>query len=121
GFPIHAWDADLFSAIYFGAFGIQRVSAAQIDIRVRTPRTRDFATRLLLPGGTGGTLSNHSGVLSWNPDHFPRASQPTPAVKVIDERPAAQDEMFIGVRVLKQSNAGDLSWSVQFPTDCPAC
>jgi len=42
-------DAALFSAIYFGAFGIERVSTSEIDIHVHIPHSRDFSTVLVLP------------------------------------------------------------------------
>jgi len=85
GIPIQAWNADLFSTIYFGAFGIERVSDSEIDIRVRTPGTRDFSTRLILPGGAG-TLSNRSGKLSWQKDPSRTELRPRIAVRVFDER-----------------------------------
>jgi len=85
GFRIQGWDADCFSAIYFGAFGIERVSDSKIDIRVRAPRTRDFSTLLVLPG-TAGTLSSHSGKLDWEADSSRTEQRSRMDVKVLDER-----------------------------------
>jgi familyl 116 glycosyl hydrolase-like protein len=93
GFPLISWDAALFSTIYFGAYGIERVSDSEIDIRVRIPRERDFSTRLILPGANG-TLSSRTGILAWQADE----RQPLAAgavktrilVKVIDERERAR-------------------------------
>lgn len=67
GFEVQGWDAALFSAVYFGAFGISRTSAAQIEIRVHIPPGRDFSTRLMLPE-CQGTLSRRAGGLTWNED-----------------------------------------------------
>ena len=67
GSAVQGWDADLFSAVYFGAFGISRPSAKQIDVRVHIPLGRDFSTRLMLPE-CRGTLSRRSGELTWSED-----------------------------------------------------
>jgi glycogen debranching enzyme len=64
GFPIQSWDAELFSTIYFGAFGLERTSASNIDVHVHIPPSRDFSTELVLPACTG-TLSRQAGKLSW--------------------------------------------------------
>lgn len=68
GCAVQGWDADLFSTVYFGAFGISRTSKQQIDIRVHIPPGRDFSSRLMLPE-CRGTLSRHSDELKWNEDH----------------------------------------------------
>jgi len=81
GFPIQGWDASLFAAIYFGAFGLERVSPEQVNIRVRLANKRDFMTQLVLPGMTG-MLSSHSGRLAWQTVGKGRAL----TVNVIDER-----------------------------------
>jgi hypothetical protein len=67
GFELQGWDAALFSAVYFGAFGISRPSVGQIDIRVHIPPGRDFSTRLMLPE-CRGTLERHAGDLVWRED-----------------------------------------------------
>jgi hypothetical protein len=85
GFPIQAWDAALFSTIYFGAFGLERISDSEIHIRVRTPKARDFATRLLLPGAPG-TLSNRAGVLCWRADPAHDVKRKPLVIRVFDER-----------------------------------
>ena len=68
GCSVQGWDADLFSAVYFGAFGISRISKQQIDMRVHIPAGRDFSSRLMLPN-CQGTLSRHAGELKWEEDH----------------------------------------------------
>jgi hypothetical protein len=50
GFAVQAWDADFFSAIYFGAFGLQRLSDTEVGIHVNLADGRDFNTLLRLPG-----------------------------------------------------------------------
>lgn len=67
GFPIQGWDADLFSTIYFGAFGVDRTSRSDIAIRVHIPEGRDFSTRLTLPACTG-TLSRKAKQMTWIED-----------------------------------------------------
>ncbi len=86
GFRVQAWDAALFSAIYFGAFGIDRISKSEIDLHLRIPRSRDFATSLIL-AGKRVMLSSRSGRLSWKP-HTLHGEDRTPiTIKVLDERP----------------------------------
>jgi len=51
GFPVQAWDADFFSAIYFGAFGLERVSRDALDIHVTLTNRRDFRTAIQTPNG----------------------------------------------------------------------
>jgi hypothetical protein len=67
GFPIQGWDAALFGAIYFGGFGLDRTSRANITIHVHLP-VRDFSTPIVLPECTG-TLSRHAKQLYWAEDH----------------------------------------------------
>lgn len=67
GCAVQGWDADLFSAVYFGAFGISRPSAQRIDIRVHIPPGRNFSTRLMLPE-CRGTLNRRAGALVWSED-----------------------------------------------------
>lgn len=67
GFPVQGWDAAMFSALYFGAFGLERTSRSNFEIHVHVPPPRDFSTRLTLPGCTG-TLSRKSGKLTWQED-----------------------------------------------------
>lgn len=67
GFKVQGWDAALFSAVYFGAFGISRPSEWKIDIRVNIPSGRDFSTRLMLPE-CEGTLSRLAGEVAWSED-----------------------------------------------------
>ena len=67
GFEVQGWDAALFSAVYFRAFGIVRSSMGQIDIRVHISQGRDFSTRLMLPE-CRGMLSRHAGELAWSED-----------------------------------------------------
>lgn len=67
GFEVQGWDAALFSAVYFGAFGIVRPSIGRIDIRVHIPPGRDFSTQLMLPE-CRGTLSRQAGELAWSED-----------------------------------------------------
>jgi hypothetical protein len=64
GFPIQGWDADMFSAIYFGAFGVNRTSRSKIRIKVHIPPQRDFSTQLVLPACTG-ILSRRLGKVTW--------------------------------------------------------
>lgn len=64
GNPLQAWDAAMFPAIYFGAFGLERTSRSQFDIHVHVPPPRDFSTRIVLPGCTG-RLSRKGGQLTW--------------------------------------------------------
>jgi glycogen debranching enzyme len=51
GFEIQGWDASLFSALYFGAFGLERLSAEELAIHVNLPPGRDFYTRIRVPEG----------------------------------------------------------------------
>jgi glycogen debranching enzyme len=74
GFPVQGWDAALFSAIYFGAFGLERSSISRIDIRPHLPPTRDYSTRLVLPTCTG-TLTRRAGTLVWHEDQDACARQ----------------------------------------------
>lgn len=73
GFPIQGWDADLFSAIYFGALGLDRASPSRISIHVHIPK-RDFSTVILLPT-CRGTLRRQGGKLSWVEDQNGCATQ----------------------------------------------
>lgn len=45
------WDADFFSAIYFGAFGLTRTSAHQLNIHIHLPASNNFTTIIRLPEG----------------------------------------------------------------------
>lgn len=45
------WDADFFSAIYFGAFGLARVSANQLDIHAHLSGNNNFTTTFRVPEG----------------------------------------------------------------------
>jgi glycogen debranching enzyme len=65
GFSVQGWDAALFSAICFGAFGLERSSTSRIDIRPNVPLSRDFSTRLVLPPCTG-TLTRRAGAFVWH-------------------------------------------------------
>jgi hypothetical protein len=67
GFEIQGWDADLFSAIYFGGLGIERTSRNEIAIRVHFPK-RNFTTRIVLPD-CSVVLSRQDGKLSWTEEH----------------------------------------------------
>ena len=68
GFDVQGWDGDYFMAIYFGAFGVERISRSEIAIHVHIPAGRDFSTHLTLPS-CGGILSRAAGRLSWIEDH----------------------------------------------------
>jgi hypothetical protein len=83
GFPIQAWNAVLFSTIYFGAFGTVRVSDTEVHVHVRIPNRRNFSTRLLLPGASG-ILSSQAGRLTWKSDQH--AGDRSVSVKIFDER-----------------------------------
>jgi glycogen debranching enzyme len=52
GFSIQGWDADCFSAIYFGALGLDRISAEELAVDVNLTTEHDFATNVRVPGGT---------------------------------------------------------------------
>lgn len=64
GFNVQGWDGDEFMALYFGAFGVERVSRSEIAIHLQIPVGRDFSTRLVLAPCTG-TLSRSGGNISW--------------------------------------------------------
>lgn len=64
GFSVQGWDAAMFSALYFGAFGLERTSASTFQIHAQIPPPRDFSTRLVLPA-CQGTLTRRGGKLAW--------------------------------------------------------
>jgi hypothetical protein len=51
GFPIQGWDADILSAIYFGAFGLDRPSARDVAVRLKLTGSNDFTTTIRVPEG----------------------------------------------------------------------
>jgi Glycosyl-hydrolase family 116, catalytic region len=51
GTPIQAWNSDLFSTIYFGAFGLDRVDRRHLKLAINTSSLRDFNTILRVPEG----------------------------------------------------------------------
>lgn len=51
GYSPQGWDADFFSAIYFGAFGLTRVSANQLDLHVNLGGSNNFTTTIRIPEG----------------------------------------------------------------------
>ncbi len=63
GYPIQAWDADLFSAIYFGAFGLERLDGQHLKLSINTPLLRDFDTILRVPEGNL-RISRTSGLVA---------------------------------------------------------
>jgi len=63
GAAIQGWDADCFSAIYFGGLGLDRVGPDSIVVNPRLTSDRDFETELRVPGGVF-TLSRTAGDLS---------------------------------------------------------
>lgn len=81
GFAPQAWDAVLFSAIYFGALGVERVTNDQFRVTVTLPRDRSFKTQLHLPG-CSGTLRTQGSGLVWQPERC----SPNLHVTVIDAR-----------------------------------
>ena len=81
GLSLQGWDAVLFSAIYFGALGLERSSLSQIDIHPHLPQERDFSTRLVLPV-CKGTLTGKSGKFWWHEDQDECVRQ---GVKVVIE------------------------------------
>ena len=50
GFPIQGWNGALFATLYFGALGVDRLSASEMRVAPQI-RDRDFDTWLVLPEG----------------------------------------------------------------------
>jgi glycogen debranching enzyme len=51
GFAVQGWDADYFSAIYFGAFGLERLTADELLVHVNLTPAHDFNTTIRVPEG----------------------------------------------------------------------
>jgi Glycosyl-hydrolase family 116, catalytic region len=60
GYAVQGWDADFFSAIYFGALGLERLNATDLAVHVNLSSNRDFRTTIRVPEGDL-TLSRVNG------------------------------------------------------------
>jgi hypothetical protein len=47
---VQGWDADFISALYFGAFGLERIGEHELAVHVNL-LARDFKTRIRVPEG----------------------------------------------------------------------
>lgn len=80
GKEIQGWSADLFGAVYYGAFTVDYPDERTARIQINLPKNRDFTTRYVLPKRFGTvTISRKKGKLKAS-----RPQNPHYRVKLLD-------------------------------------